>query len=96
MSIDAVATLKIAGTQPRIGRAIERFLGQPRSSVEHVAKETLEGSGRSVVAELTAEEVRRDRERFAHAWIAAAEPDFDNLGLCLDTLKIRDVSGGRG
>jgi len=57
-----------------------------------VAKETLEGNLRGVVATLTPEQVNEDRLEFADRISKYVERDLSKLGLQLDTLKIQSVS----
>ncbi|MBX3188564.1 MAG: flotillin family protein [Labilithrix sp.] len=96
LNVNAVANVKIASTEPVIGNAIERFLGKPRRVVEAVAKETLEGNLRGVLATLTPEEVNHDRVKFAQSLLHEADTDLKRLGLVLDTLKIQNVSDDKG
>ena len=96
LNVTAVANVKIASTEPIIGNAIERFLGKPRKLVERVAKETLEGNLRGVLATLTPEEVNHDRVKFAQSLLNEADTDLKRLGLVLDTLKIQNVSDDKG
>ena len=92
LNVEGVANLKIAGSEPVIGNAIERFLGKSREDVMKVARETLEGNLRGVLATLTPEEVNRDRVKFAQELLTEADKDLQSLGLELDTLKIQNVS----
>ena len=96
LNVEGVANLKIASTEPIIGNAIERFLGKSRQEVIKVARETLEGNMRGVLATLTPEEVNQDRVKFAQELLTEADKDLKNLGLKLDTLKIQNVSDDRG
>ncbi|MBX3220714.1 MAG: flotillin family protein [Labilithrix sp.] len=96
LNVTAVANVKIASTEPVIGNAIERFLGKRRKLVEAVAKETLEGNLRGVLATLTPEEVNHDRVKFAQSLLHEADMDLKRLGLVLDTLKIQNVSDDKG
>ena len=96
LNVEGVANLKIASTEPIIGNAIERFLGKSREEVIKVARETLEGNMRGVLATLTPEEVNQDRVKFAQELLTEADKDLKNLGLKLDTLKIQNVSDDRG
>lgn len=95
LNVEGVANLKIASTEPVIGNAIERFLGKSRDEVMRVARETLEGNMRGVLATLTPEEVNQDRIKFAQELLTEAGKDLRNLGLKLDTLKIQNVSDDR-
>lgn len=96
LNVDCVANVKIASTEPILGNAIERFLGKSRAEIMTVAKETLEGNLRGVLAMLTPEEVNQDRVKFAESLLQEADTDLQRLGLDLDTLKIQNVSDDKG
>jgi flotillin len=92
LNVHGIANVKIAGEQPMLDNAIERFLGVDRGHIMSVAKETLEGNLRGVLATLTPEEVNADKIKFAQSLLNEAEDDLRHIGLELDTLKIQDVS----
>ncbi len=96
LNVQGVANVKIASAEPVLGNAIERFLGKPKSEIMKVARETLEGNLRGVLATLTPEEVNQDRVKFAQSLLIEAGEDLRKLGLVLDTLKIQHVSDERG
>ena len=56
LNVHGIANIKIAGEQPVLDNAVERFLGVPRDRIMAVAKETLEGNLRGVLATLTPED----------------------------------------
>ncbi|HUS66454.1 MAG TPA: SPFH domain-containing protein [Kofleriaceae bacterium] len=95
LSVHAVANVKVSSDQRFIGNAIERFLGRDRAEIARVAKETLEGHLRGVVAKMTPEEVNEDRLKFARSLGDEAEHDLQKLGLHIDTLKIQHVHDDR-
>lgn len=92
LTIQGVANIKLPGEEPLLSNAVERFLGRSREEIYHVAKETLEGNLRGVLASLTPEEVNEDKMRFAHTLLEEAEHDMSRMGLVLDTLKIQNVT----
>jgi flotillin len=96
LKVDAVANVKIASQEPMLGNAVERFLNKCMNQVHLIAKETLEGNLRGVLATLTPEEVNEDRLKFAQSLIEEADQDLGQLGLKLDTLKIQNVSDEAG
>lgn len=96
LSIKGVANVKIGSIQPYIQNAVERFLGMSRAQVQQIAKETLEGNMRGVLATLTPEEVNDDRLKFAQSLLQEAEHDLTKLGLVLDNLKIQSVTDEKG
>jgi len=95
LNVHAIANVKVSSDPKDRRNAIERFLGQSQDEIRKVAKETLEGNVRSVVSEMTPEQVNRDRLKFANNLARDAEPDFEKLGLHIDTLKIQNVSDER-
>jgi flotillin len=92
LDIQAIANVKIARDETVVGNAIERFLGRGSEEIARVARETLEGNLRGVVALLTPEQLNEDRLEFAERIASDVRNDLSKLGLHLDTLKIQSVS----
>ena len=92
LDVHAIANVKVSSNARIRDNAIERFLGRDPSEIRRVAKESLEGHLRGVLAQMTPEEVNEDRLKFADELVSEASEDFDRLGLHLDTLKIQSVS----
>jgi len=92
LTIQGVANVKLPGEEPLLSNAVERFLGRSREEIYYIAKETLEGNLRGVLASLTPEEVNEDKQRFAQTLLEEAEHDMSRMGLVLDTLKIQNVT----
>ncbi|MBU0551196.1 flotillin family protein [Myxococcota bacterium] len=91
LNVHAVANVKIAGREPVLNQAIERFLGRDRGEMIRVAKATLEGALRGVLATMTPEEVNEDKIKFAERLVEQAEADMNNLGMVVDTLNVQNV-----
>jgi flotillin len=97
VNIQAMANVKIAGSEEDgLNNALERFLGRNVTDISQIAKETLEGSLRGVLATLTPEEANSQRLQFAEKVTTEARCDLQNLGLVLDTFKIQDLSDSEG
>jgi flotillin len=92
LNVEAIANVKISDDQAVIRNAIERFLGRPRDEIRSVAKQTLEGHLRQVIANLTPEQMNSDRIQFAQSLAEEAEHDLRKLGLHLDTFNIHHVN----
>ncbi len=90
--IHAIANVKITNDTALMGNAIERFLGRDPREIARVARETLEGNLRGVVATMTPQQVNEDRLQFAERILHDVEGELAKLGLQLDTLKIQSVS----
>ena len=70
----------------------ERFLDQDRKEIIRVARETLEGNLRGVVATLTPEQLNENRLQFSQRIASDVSRDLNKLGLQLDILKIQTIS----
>ncbi len=92
LNVQGVANIKVAGEEPTIHNAIERLLGKSQQQIKQLAKETLEGNLRGVLASLTPEEVNEDKIAFAKNLLEEAEDDLEKLGLILDSLQIQQIS----
>jgi flotillin len=92
LKVRAIALVKISSNPKVVMNAIERFLGRGLADIQQVAKETLEGNLRGVLATLTPEEVNEDRLKFAESLSQEVEHDLAKLGLHLDVLKIQHVT----
>jgi len=97
LNIEAIAAVKIASQPATVfNNAVERLLGKTEQEIMHMAKDTLMGNLRGVLATLTPEEVNEDRLGFARALSEDAGEDLAALGFHLDVLKIQNVSDERG
>jgi len=92
LAVQAIANVKISSDASHVRNAVERFLGTTPEQIAVVARQTLEGVLREVLAQLTPEEVNQDRLKFAESLKLNAQDDFDKLGLELDVLKVQHVS----
>jgi len=92
LTVQGVANVKIAGHEPLLNHAIERFLGKTRQEIINIAKSTLEGSLRGILATMTPEQINDDMIMFAEKLVQEVEQDMMSLGLVVDTCKIQTVS----
>jgi flotillin len=95
INVSAIANVKVSPDLRIQRNAIERFLGQGRSEIQDVAKNTLEGHLRAVLATLTPEEVNEDRLKFSEKLKHEAELDLNKLGIHLDTFNVHSVGDVR-
>lgn len=92
LNVVAVANIKIPSEEPLLHNALERFLGCTRDQIIFVAKDTLEGNLRGVIAELSPEEINQKKDMFQQKLIDEAHRDMQRLGLVLDNLQIQNIS----
>lgn len=97
VNVDGRANVKIAGSeQDGLSNAIERFLGKNLNEIAQVAKETIEGSLRGVLATVTPEEANAKRLELAEKVAEQARNDLLKLGLVLDFIRIQNISDEQG
>ena len=93
LEVQGIANVKIASDPPQVfNNAVERLLDLQLAEIHRIAKDTLEGNLRGVLATLSPEEVNEDRLKFANELIEEADADLKRLGLQLDMLKIQNVT----
>lgn len=97
IDIQAMANIKIAGSEKEgIYNALERFLGRNVGEISQVAKTTIEGSLRGVLATLSPEEANSKRLEFSDKVAEQSRIDLERLGLVLDTFKIKHIADPQG
>ncbi len=97
LDVEGIATVKISGkTGSGLENAVERFLGKSSHEIQTVARQTLEGSLRGVLATRTPEDANAGRLAVSEETSEAVRADFDRLGLVLDTFKIQNLSDSEG
>ncbi|RMD85570.1 MAG: flotillin family protein [Calditrichaeota bacterium] len=97
INVDVRANVKIAGSEAQgLSNAIERFLGKNLHEIANVAKETIEGNLRGVLATVTPEEANDRRLELAEQVAGEAQVDLRKLGLVLDFVKIQNISDDQG
>lgn len=92
LTVHAIANVKVCRTPGVIDNALERFLGRSQEEIREVAKETIEGALRGVLARLTPEQVNEERATFVDVLANDVEGDLNQLGLTVDTLNIQSVT----
>lgn len=91
ISAQAVAVVKVGGSDEMIRAAAQRFLSQ-QEEIETSTTEVLSGSLRGIIGGITVEDLIRDRQKLASAVLAAAEEALTKQGLIVDTLQIQEIS----
>jgi flotillin len=91
--IKGVANIKVAGDEPLLGRALERLLGKRREAIMAIARETLEGDLRGVLARLGEGPLDGSAlNTVEQRLIEEADYDLNRFGLVLDTVKLQNVA----
>lgn len=91
IAIKASINFKVNGTEDGVRRAAQRFLSQ-QDLLTEIIKESLEGSLRSIVGDMTIEQIISDRKSLSDRVVAETKTDLSEQGLQVDLLNISDIS----
>lgn len=91
IAIKASINFKVRGDEEGVRRAAQRFLSQ-QSTLTEIIKESLEGSLRSIVGDMTIEQIISDRKGLSDRVVESTKADLAEQGLQVDLLNISDIS----
>lgn len=95
INAQAVAVIKVGGTEEMIRAAAQRFLSQ-QEEIETSTQEVLSGSLRGIIGTLDVTDIIRDRATLASAVLSASEEALSKQGLIVDTLQIQGINDDQG
>lgn len=90
--VHASASVELSSDPYVLPNAVERFLGRSSEEICEVTRQVVEGALRSVIAELSFEELQQRNALVIERLLAGLEPDLDALGLSLTSLVIDDLA----
>lgn len=96
VTVDGIAQVKIDSSHEAIATAAEQFLSLREEEVKRIATQTLEGHLRSIVGNLTVEEINQNRDAFAQKVQELAAADLANMGLKIISFTIREIADKNG
>ena len=91
IAIKASINFKVRGDEEGVRRAAQRFLSQ-QGTLTEIIKESLEGSLRSIVGDMTIEQIISDRKGLSDRVVESTKMDLSEQGLQVDLLNISDIS----
>ncbi|MQA99470.1 MAG: flotillin family protein [Actinobacteria bacterium] len=91
VAVEGIVNVKIADDEDAIRQAAQRFLDS-QIRVPEVVRNVMEGSLRTIIGQLTVEELIRDRELFASRVQEVANGDLQGTGLAIDVFTIQSIS----
>lgn len=96
VTVDGIAQVKIDSAHEAIATAAEQFLSLKEEEIKRIATQTLEGHLRSIVGNLTVEEINQNRDAFAQKVQELAAGDLANMGLKIISFTIREIADKNG
>ena len=91
VAVEGIVNVKIADDEDAIRQAAQRFLDS-QARVPDIVRNVMEGSLRTIIGQLTVEELIRDRELFASRVQDVANADLQGTGLAIDVFTIQSIS----
>jgi len=91
IAIKASINFKVRGDDEGVRRAAQRFMSQQETLTDIIA-ESLEGSLRSIVGDMSIEEIISDRKGLSDRVVESTKKDLAEQGLQVDILNISDIS----
>lgn len=96
VTVDGIAQVKIDSKEESIATAAEQFLSLAFEEIRKIATQTLEGHLRSIVGNLTVEQINLNRDAFAQKVQELAATDLANMGLTIISFTIKEISDKNG
>lgn len=91
VSVEGIVNVKIGDDQDAVRQAAQRFLDN-QERIPDIVRNVMEGSLRTIIGQLTVEELIRDRELFAARVQEVANGDLEGTGLAIDVFTIQSIS----
>jgi flotillin len=91
VAVEGIVNVKIADDEDSIRQAAQRFLDS-QAKVPEIVRNVMEGSLRTIIGQLTVDELIRDREVFASRVQEVANGDLQGTGLAIDVFTIQSIS----
>jgi len=96
--IDVPSSFTIAiGTEPELmAAAAERLLGKSIGEISSMARDIIFGQLRSTIADMTIEEINKNRDKFIENILKNVESELNKLGLVVLNVNITDITDESG
>lgn len=96
LSVELVATVRIAAEQPMLDKAVMRLLGKSRDELSRLVRDTVGEAAAGIVAHVTPETLLQERAKVEQMIGEEVEHDLGRVGLRLEQLSIRGVTDDVG
>lgn len=97
VTVKGVAQVKIQGKDlASLRAASEMFLDKTEEEIMDIAKATLDGHQRSMIASMKIEDIYKSRQEFSKNVQQSAQTDLIDMGLTLVSYTVQDISDDEG
>lgn len=96
VNVPSTYTIRISEEEGIMQNAAINFFGQDHKIIKQNAEEIIYGQLRGVIAQLTIEEINKDRQKFQGAVSENIETELEKIGLRLINVNIKDITDESG
>lgn len=96
VNVDAVAKVRIHGTEEGIKLAAKNFLNKSPEEITLDLQDSLQGNMREIIGTLTLKEINTDRDSFSDQVMQKASVDMEKLGIEIISCNIQNVTDESG
>lgn len=98
VDVSGVAIIKVGSDENSIRQAGERYLDKknPDDTIRVNAQNTLTGTLRAIVSQLTISDLISKREELQQKVLDSAVPELEKMGLVIDSFQISDINDKTG
>ena len=91
VSVEGIVNVKIGDDDDSVRQAAQRFLDN-QAQIPDIVRNVMEGSLRTIIGQLSVEQLIRDREVFAARVQEVANGDLEGTGLLIDVFTIQSIN----
>jgi flotillin len=91
VAVEGIVNVKVADDEDAIRQAAQRFLDSQKG-ISEIVRNVMEGSLRTIIGQLTVEQLIRDREVFTSRVQEVANGDLEGTGLAIDVFTIQSIT----
>ena len=95
VAVEGIVNVKIADDEDALRQAAQRFLDN-QDKIPEIVRNVMEGSLRTIIGQLSVEQLIRDREVFAARVQEVANGDLVGTGLAIDVFTIQSITDAEG
>lgn len=96
INVPSTFTIAISTDSEIMGAAAERLLNRSNESIATMAKDIIFGQLRATIADMTIEEINKDRDKFITSVRSNVEGEMKKIGLIVINVNITDITDESG
>jgi flotillin len=96
LTVRGVASVQLSSLPEDLNRAAQSFLGKSETEIKVFIGNILQGHLRSIIGQMTIDEILRERDKFNQRVIAESSQELKRVGMDVINLVIKDANDDQG